>query len=281
MYTASILSNGESLALTNNIDKFQVLSITGLNPPLANINLTTMAGGDGGRFNSAYLNPRNIVITLEICGNIEQNRNILYGFFRPKSPLTFYYSNNLHDVFIDGYVESVECDLFTQTETMQISILCPYPYFKSVNLNYYDLSDVYGGVQFPLSIEEPIPFSTYDENHVTQVINSGNAAAGATFTVDIGVTCSEFTLTNADTLETLSLSYSFQVGDKIIITTGFGNKTISLVRGGTKTSIFGALQSGSTFFELLPGANSFFYTTNGNDELINVYVEFYSQWAGV
>ena len=75
MYTAQIEnSGGESLRLTQNEEQFQVVGIAGLNPVPAHVNLTDVAGLDGGVFNSSKLNTRDIVITLKINGDAEENR---------------------------------------------------------------------------------------------------------------------------------------------------------------------------------------------------------------
>ena len=91
MYIAKIEnSNGSILELTGNEENFQIVSITGLHPPEAQINVTTIAGLDGARFNSAKLNTRNLVITLRLNNNPEDNRHLLYKYFRTKEACTFY-----------------------------------------------------------------------------------------------------------------------------------------------------------------------------------------------
>ena len=137
------------LTLTQNEDNFQVLKITGLNPPKAQINTTKMATLDGKKFNSSTLNERNIVITVKLNGDVEKNRIRLYSFFRPKEWCKFYYKNSSRNVFIEAYTENVECDLFTNKEVMQISLLCPEPYFKDVQEIIDDISKILSKFEFP------------------------------------------------------------------------------------------------------------------------------------
>ena len=70
-------TKGSILTLTNNESKFQLISITGLNPPKAQINVSTIAGLDGAKFNSAKLETRNVVINLKINGDVEENRQLI------------------------------------------------------------------------------------------------------------------------------------------------------------------------------------------------------------
>ena len=153
MYTAQIEnSSGNLFTLTGNEPVYQILSITGLNPPNAQINTTTIVGLDGAVFNSSKLETRNLVLTIKINGDVETNRLLLYSYFKTKDKCTFYYSNNSRDVSIEGYVESVECDLFSNNELAQISIICPYPYFKALTQIITDFSNVTPQFVFPFSI---------------------------------------------------------------------------------------------------------------------------------
>ena len=77
-------TRGATLCLTQNESNYQLISITGLSPPSAQINTTKVAGMDGTRFNSASLNQRNIVFTIRLNGDIEANSQALYSFFRIK-----------------------------------------------------------------------------------------------------------------------------------------------------------------------------------------------------
>ena len=66
--------NHEILTLTQNESEYQVMSITGLNPPNAQINRSTVAGMDGTKFNSSKLNERAITIILKLNGDVEKTR---------------------------------------------------------------------------------------------------------------------------------------------------------------------------------------------------------------
>jgi hypothetical protein len=134
MFTLKIKNNrGEIYELTHNRRQYSILDITGLTLPQCNVNMISSAGQDGGEYSSSHLNPRNIVITLALEGDIETNRQLLYTIFPPHSPVTVYYQTFNRDLYIDGYLESIDGSLFAQRETMQISIICPDPYFRGVH----------------------------------------------------------------------------------------------------------------------------------------------------
>lgn len=278
MYTAKIENaNGEMLTLTQNEQKYQVVSITGLDQPPAQLNLTSIAGLDGSKFNSAKLDTRNLVITLKLNGEVENNRLELYRFFRTKDICTFYYKSESLDVFIKGYVETVECVLFSEAETMQISIICPNPYFSSINEVIADISNLVPGFTFPFSIEydTPIAFSTYVINNVTDVYNSSGAETGLNIEVDVlDDSVEDIKIQNTVTGEYIEVSHDFSAGDRLLISTVKGSKSVHLIRSGVESNIFSSIKTGSTFFQLAVGDNYFGYSIDNGDNNSKVYITF-------
>lgn len=287
MYTAKIEnSKGDLLTLTGQEAVFQVINIAGLNPPAAQINTTTIVGLDGAVFNSSKLQTRNLVLTIKINGDVETNRLLLYSYFKTKDKCKFYYTNNSLDVSIEGYVESVECDLFTNSEKAQISILCPYPYFKSLSEILTDSSNVTPQFVFPFSIniDELVVISTLDDTEGIAVFNSSESETGVLVEIDVKDSVSSIEIKNTSTGDDFKLVYSFLSGDKIIINTNKGQKSVNLIRGGTISNLFSALQQGSVFFQLTVGTNNFEYLVSGsaaNNDDVSILFRYYSIYRGV
>lgn len=132
MYTLKIKnSRGEIYELTHNRQQYSVVKVTGLTRPMTNINTASAGTQDGEVFSSSHTNRRNIVITLVLEGDIEANRQRLYRIFPSHSPVTVYYRTANRDLYIDGYVEILDGDLYEARTSMQISIICPDPYFRN------------------------------------------------------------------------------------------------------------------------------------------------------
>lgn len=286
MYEAKIEnSGGEILSLTGNENRWQLFDISGLDPPKATVNLTNLAGMDGALFNSAKVSTRNLVISLKITGDIEANRLELYRFFRPKHSCTFYFKNKRRDVKIEGVVESAECPQFTNKEIMQASILCPTTYFQDIEEIIADMSDSSAGFVFPFSIDidEPIPFSEYTIGKQTSAVNTSETDVGVLFEVFFLAAASKIMIVNVGTGETMEASYSFLPGDTLKISTGTGNKKVTLVRGGVARNLFLALSDDSVFLQLEPGNNTFSYLVDdgANDQNARVMLRFRELYAGV
>lgn len=286
MYTAKIENkNGEVYVLTGVEPVYQVIDIVGLNPPNAQVNTTGSAGQDGAVFNSSKLQTREIVLAVKINGEVEKNRLNLYNYFRTKEWCRFYYSNDSRDVYIDGYVQSVECGLFSNSEQAQISILCPMPYFQAMEEIIDDLSSTVSAFVFPFSINvgEPIAFSLLSVDSTAIVMNASESETGLEIQVDIENTVSEITIQNVQTGEALTVDYSFVADDRLLINTNRGSKSIRLIRDGVTSNLFSALKKGSVFFQLQAGENEFGYSVDdgaGNAD-VNILFRHRTAYRGV
>ena len=129
-----------------------IKSIKGLGPGKANINTTDLASSDGGIFNSARSEIRNIVLTLgfittTIDGefySVEDVRNLTYKYFPKKKIIRLVINTDRISLITYGYVESNEPEIFSKDETTQISIICPDPLLYSAYIN----QTVFNGVDF-------------------------------------------------------------------------------------------------------------------------------------
>ena len=285
MFTCKVQNTKNNvLELTHNESEFQIVKIEGLNPPNAQINTSNIAGMDGAKFNSSFVNSRNIVIYIKLNGDVEANRIYLYSFFRIKQWCKFYYKNQRRDVYIEGYVENVACDLFSNNEIMQISLLCPQPYFKDVDTIIDDISKTIAAFEFPFAIDSNgIEFSTYDQSRISTVINNSEIENGIIIKINVVTPCNKIQIRNTITAETFTMNYNFIKNDIITINTNKGEKSVNLKRGANVTNLFTALSNNSKFFQLEIGNNFFSYLVDDgtNDEAIEVIFEHNTIYGGV
>lgn len=272
------------LTLTQNESNFQIIKIIGLDPPDAQINTSKIANLPGTKFNSSTLNDREIVITIKLRGNIEKNRLLLYSFFRVGEWCKFYYKNGSRNVYIEGCCRKPECDIFTKNEIMQVSILCPNPYFKGMEEIINDISKSLAAFEFPFSIDSiGIEFSTIDTSKITNVYNNSESETGVIIEIELLNAVSKIQINNTVTGEIFCLNYNFIENDKIIIDTNKGKKSIKLFRNGIEYNLFSAIKKGSVFFQLNIGDNFFSYLVDdgSNDDAIHIIFKHYSIYGGV
>ena len=147
---------GESLTLelSNPFDiGINVRSIEGIGPPKGNVNYTEIASGDGGQFNSARVSIRNITMQLGLMPvpTVEESRHRVYKYFPLDQQVTLRFETDKRLCEITGWVEECEPDIFSDDETIDISIVCPDPYFYSVDsqLGTVNFSGVVDEFEFP------------------------------------------------------------------------------------------------------------------------------------
>lgn len=125
-------------------DPVQVRNIEGLGPVKAEITSTPFATGRGELFQGSSTGKRNIVMTLGLNPDWENQtmstlRQLLYRYLMPEqwTKLRFI-SDHLPTCDIEGYVESFEPNMFSQDPEVQISVICPKPDFIESNATIFN-----------------------------------------------------------------------------------------------------------------------------------------------
>lgn len=257
-----ILENqyGEQLRLTCN-ESYDLLQVTGLTPPAATINVSTLATKDGGVFNSSRLNVRNMTLLIAPGPSLERNRVELYRYIRSKQYVKLYLKTNLRDVWIDGYVETVEGDLFENPQRLQVSIICPDPYFKALDNSVTDFSNVNAAFTFAFSpTAEGQVVSTLSQFSEVNVHNDSDDETGVIIELQARGTVLEPTIYNQTTGEQFTIQYEMQEGDKIILNTRKGEKSLTLIHEGVQSNIINNMVRGGDWFKLKMGDNIFTYS---------------------
>ena len=272
---------GESYDLTAD-NRFRVIDIDGLSPVPVNIN-TSEGSGDGAIFNSAFMQPRNIVITVVFCGDIETTRTAFYRIFPEKKSCTVIFSNKVRSVKITGYVETNTIDLFSQRQQAQVSLLCPNPWFESQTPEDFIPSYSVPLFSAPFSIEEgePIPVSEVVDHPTSLIINSGDVECGfaAEVTFSGAVTGLRFANETAGTW--FKLNYSFATGNKLTLDTRSGRLAVKVTRGTTVTNLLRYMVSGSRWLKLAVGANRLGVTADSGIDNAAVTISVYRLFGGV
>jgi hypothetical protein len=284
MFTLKVENPSKAtLSLTQNESRYQIAEISGLNPPKATINTTTIAGMDGARYKSSKLAVRNIVLKIAINGEVEKNRLDLYDFFGTGRWCKLYYTNDSRDVFCEGYCETFDGSLFAKKQTMQISIICPEPYFKSFQLIQSDISKEFANFEFPFAIAESgKEFSIIDAHREAQVFNSGEVACGVIIRIRSELDgINNPVIRNVETGEYLGFNITLDLGDILEINTNKGHKSVLKYINGIPENAINSLMKGSTWFQLSPGLNKFFYESDENPMALKIEFDYNLLYEGV
>lgn len=272
---------GEQLELTNN-PRYTIADVDGLYPPEGVINTTKVSNMDGSVYNSSYVNDRTITITLAINSPAEENRIMLYRYFKTKYPVRLYYKNGVRNVYIDGYVSKCSIEYFEKKQTAQIEISCPMSLFRSVNERMIVFSTTESSFVFPFSIEESgIPFSTLKLGEQKSIINNGDVETGVIIKLNALGTVLNPKIYDVDNKDHMFLNMEMQPGDEITINTRKKEKSIILFSNGVESNIIGKLEAGSKWFSLIPGDNLFTYEADEFPENLQCTFVINDQFEGV
>lgn len=276
-------TKGQILQLSQNESLYQITNIEGLTPPNANIFTTPIVNTDGENFKSSKLEMRNLVITIKINGEVEKNRIALYQFFRTSKLCKVYYSNDSRDVYIEGYCESFEGELFSQSQEMQISIVCPNPYLKDIETIVHDFSKMVAMFTLPFSIDEQgVVLSDLQSQKITTVVNTGEIATGLLITMNAlkdGI--ENPTIYNVETGEYLRIETTLNESDTLIINTNKGKKSVIKIVNGEKINLINFVSGSSTWLQLESGYHDFTYDADSFDYELKVLFEYNVQYEGV
>ena len=258
---------GDRINMTATANKYMISKIDGLYPPAGTISTSSYAGMNGSYLNNAFVEKRNLVLSLEMRGygsNIELNRHALYRVVKTAQYLKVYYRTVGIDVYTEGYVESCTVTNFGELVNGQISIICPDPYWYSTQPIYAYSQSVFGAFHFPFpESDEPFPLGVYSTDKTLSIFNSGEEV-GILITLEAASgedvpnpVTTAVALYDDDTSTYFQLRLDILPGDKIIINTKQGQKSVTLVRDGVTTNIINCMASGSTWFTLRKGLNRY------------------------
>lgn len=273
-----------------------ITKIEGLGPPTATINTSEAATIDGAFFNSSRIQQRNITVSMMLMfkPTIEAARLEMYKYFPVKRKVKLMVETDARTCFTYGYVESNELDIFSKQETSIVSIVCPDPFFYSMD----ETQTIFFGIdhlfEFPFSNEslsEPL-IEMGRINRVTErtIVYTGDAETGVTIVMHAIGPVKNVTIYNLMTREFMKLytdkiqeltGSPFSTGDEIIISTVKGDKYIVLLRAGEYTNILNCLDKLSNWFQLSKGDNLFAYLAEDGLENLQFRMENKTVFEGV
>lgn len=278
---------------------FLITSIDGLGPAQGDVSMTELAAADGSVYNSARVETRNIVINIKylFADTIEEARLKSYKYFPVKKKLTLLIETDNRLATIDGYVESNSPDIFSNSETTQVSILCAYPYFYSAGEDGNQLT-VFSGIEpmfeFEFSneslTESLLEFGEIRNREESVVTYYGDAEVGVKINIHAVGPASNISIYNTRTREKMHIDTTkietitgegLIAGDDIIINTVVGDKYVHLVRKGKVTNIINALDKYSDWFTLSRGDNIFAFTADSGSNNLQFQIENRLLYEGV
>lgn len=306
LYSVNVLnpSNDELVMELTNPEKcgFAVMSIDGIGPTKSNVNIYDVPSIDGGLFVGARTQTRNITIKLRYLWDplIEDARHRSYRFFPLKRKVKLEFITDRRTLYIEGYVESNEPNVFSKDEETTISILCPDPNFYSVEENAglinYPNEDLF---EFPFSNEsltdKLIEFSKTDMTDTVEIDYEGDNTTGVTLELFF-----EYGLPTAQTIEVSFINrvqssvitidprkifrtsnFNICPGDRVKICGIPGHKKVEFLRLKQVYNVFNAIHLDELWPNLQPGKNAIVIRAGESTEGVKGRILFNTLYDGV
>lgn len=228
-----------------------ISNIDGLGAEEASIFTTDLASIDGALFNSARLPKRSINLTIIPIttrnGSIEDHRLEMYKYFPIKQKVTLRFETDKRLAEIQGYVETNQPTIFSDKESIAITIVCPDPYFYDVKKYNGITTTIFTSVQKAFQFKYANDISTALSN-IQQEFNAKYIDQEPINGVSIG--------TNVNQIWETSKEMSLINNDKIIFIP-------HLPVGSSKTY----LQNGTNKYEVLTADGHDFNTSTSQGRL--------------
>ena len=251
------------------MDIIQITNIDGLGPVKANVNTSPYGSMDGAAYNGSNVADRNIVATITLNPDWDiwtpsKLRKLVYSYFIPKSNVRLVFESDADypPVEIFGYVETCEPNIFSKDLEIQISIICPNPYFQAVN--YVVEAGQTGDA--PINI---VNDGTVDSG-INVVLTKSSGADPTLFKIQVRDVADEHFWVDAGLTTGVRFEMNSVPGQKYIRNVNIGT--------GDITNLLYTKEEGSTWPLLKPGVNAFFIqnTPSGsvNDWVLNYYPRF-------
>lgn len=237
-----------SLTFAMTGSQYLVKKIEGLGPVKSEVAVMDNPVEPGRTFMNARDVSRNIVLTIgfepdfALGSSVEGLRRAMYAVLPPSTPIELVFTDSvLGEMTIQGYVETHEPNIFAQDPEVQISIICPMPYFKGPN-----------GIVTTSGLNS----TTFD------ITYPGDVPVGFTFDCDITGSGSKIYLANMPTANYgyVRMDISLASGDHVYFSTVPGNRGATTTRSASTTDRIGYIAGSLTKLKLQPGINHF--TTN-------------------
>lgn len=253
-------------------DLVQIRNIDGLEPVKASVNTSLFGSVDGAAFTGASVSSRNIVLTIHSnpdwhTWKYEDLRKLIYAYFMSKRPVRLvFYSDEDPPVEISGIVESVDNNIFSKDQEFNVSVVCPDPYFISLDPKVITGQSTSSG-----GTPRTIVYNGSVETGFRVKVSSSSGPAPTIIGIQVGSPAISYFNVAATVGSTLYFDMSSVAMQKYVQNVSIGS--------GVITNLLSKMQEGSQWPLFQPGENDFSVITDQG--LQDWELTFYERFGGL
>lgn len=263
---------------------YGLVTLEGLGDVEANIYQQFAPYQDGSNYLDAKLTPRHITIEFIARGDnyeqVKQRRSELGRVLNPKLGLgTLTYVSGSTVRLISGVAESVPYypdgdSRGKRWQRGQVSFLCPNPYWRADTFTEEPTFEPL--FQFPFEGE----FEMGMQRDQRVIVNDGDAVAP--LRIEFHGPAVNPIITNRTTGEFIRIKQTLREGERMIIDTADGNKSVYFVNeNGDERNVFNWIDLDSSFFKLIVGENEIEYSADSDIQGATVNIEYSKLYTAV
>lgn len=263
--------------------------VDGLNDVDNKVYTTTTIGQDGESYVSGSIQARSIEITGHLRTTSPERRMALRQrlnhVMSPKQQAELIYVCGSLRRRIPCYAEAAPHYTSSRFPQFVIQLTCPDPFWKDETVEATRVAEWEGGMIFDttdgLELADGWVIGSRTGDLIVTVTNNGDVACGMTLVFEAEGRVVNPVIRNAETLEFIRLVTEMSGGDRIEITTGYGEKAVVLTRNGAQTNLFRTLDPESTFLQMQVGDNLFACDAQENVANLTVTIRYLRRYLGV
>jgi phage-related protein len=253
-------------------DLVQIRNIEGLEPVKASVNTSLFGSVDGAAYTGSSVPSRNIVLTIHPnpdwhTWKYEDLRKLIYSYFMSKKPVRLvFYSDEDSPVEIFGIVESVDNSIFSKDQEFNVSVICPDPYFTSLDPKVVTGQSIRSG-----GAPRVVTYNGSVETGIRVKVSFSSGAAPTIIGIQVGDPKVSYFNVTATVGSTLYLDMSSVAMQKYVQNVSIGS--------GVITNLLSKMQEGSKWPLFEQGDNNFSVITDQGVQ--DWELSFYERFGGL
>jgi phage-related protein len=253
-------------------DLVQIRNIEGLEPVKASVNTSLFGSVDGAAYTGSSVPSRNIVLTIHPnpdwhTWKYEDLRKLIYSYFMTKKPVRLvFYNDEDSPVEIFGIVESVDNSIFSKDQEFNVSVICPDPYFTSLDPKVVTGQSIRSG-----GAPKVVTYNGSVETGIRVKVSFSSGTPPTTIGIQVGDPKISYFNVTATVGSTLYLDMSSVAMQKYIQNVSIGS--------GVITNLLSKMQEGSKWPLFEQGDNKFSVITDQGVQ--DWELSFYERFGGL
>lgn len=240
------------------------------------INTSSIAGYDGSTYVSEQTPERSILLLIRLKEAASNERAKLIE--RLGRTGTLYIDSKK----IDGRLKSADYIISeTEGQEIQITFLCPSPYFTDLDSQAKIMSAVTPLFKFPFTFNGSFKFGERMASVIENFVNDSTVDVYPIIEFKAISALTNPSIMNINTYEKMKVNVSLSAGEKLRIDTRIGKKSITKISGSGETNCFNCMADDFKFFKLYTGDNYLKYDADTNAAGLQTTVQWENLYGGV